>query len=150
MPQFDFNIAWEVLTDAEKKRVFAIWCYQTAEVQTDWAKVAEAAASGQATIDSMKTYQRRTLKKLKDAGAELDEDSSPVGGATSTGEGTTPKPTPKKKATAGEKKPTSGGRKRKAKEDIPVDSVEEELVTKKVKEEVKEEVDGDGEDEQVI
>ncbi|KAJ9665210.1 hypothetical protein H2201_004684 [Coniosporium apollinis] len=118
--------------------------------ETDWAKVAEAAASGQATIDSMKTYQRRTLKKLKDAGAELDEDSSPVGGATSTGEGTTPKPTPKKKATAGEKKPTSGGRKRKAKEDIPVDSVEEELVTKKVKEEVKEEVDGDGEDEQVI
>ncbi|EON63857.1 hypothetical protein W97_03085 [Coniosporium apollinis CBS 100218] len=118
--------------------------------ETDWAKVTEAAAGGQATVASVKTYHSRTLKKLKDAGAELDEDGSPVGGASSDAKATTPKPTPKKKAAAGEKKAAGGGRKRKAKEDIPVDSVEEEPVTKKVKEEIREEVDGDGEEEQVI
>lgn len=104
----DVDKAWDVLTDNEKRRIFAIWCTQPPATvsyllnplekppctlltlyQIDWKTV--AGALGSSSSEANRVAHFNALKKLRTAGAIVKGNGTPSASAA-----TTPTPTPKK------------------------------------------------------
>ncbi|KAJ9648718.1 hypothetical protein H2201_004685 [Coniosporium apollinis] len=84
----DVDKAWDVLTDNEKRRIFAIWCTQP-PATIDWKTV--AGALGSSSSEANRVAHFNALKKLRTAGAIVKGNGTPSASAA-----TTPTPTPKK------------------------------------------------------
>ncbi|KAJ9649308.1 hypothetical protein H2201_004316 [Coniosporium apollinis] len=88
MPQYDWTQFEAMLTEPEKRRILAIFCFATAPISCDWEKVANATNS--ASVNSTRTLHSNMIRKLR--GIELG--AAGGDGGTAAAGTTTPAVTP--------------------------------------------------------
>ncbi|EON67993.1 hypothetical protein W97_07139 [Coniosporium apollinis CBS 100218] len=65
MPQYDWDQFLALLTEAEKRRILAMFCFATAPLSCDWEKVATATRSASAA--SAHNLHTNMIRKLRGA-----------------------------------------------------------------------------------